>query len=216
MEVSRGVNTFVCHPIWDKTQTKGGILTGANIYKNLPPQYYPTSAIVIDAPKKYDIQKGDKIHFVWSAWDYYDCEFKNLIDKEKNIAVFQDYEIFAYEREGIITCIKDCLLLERVEEKEEEKVTESGIVLGGFMVSGMNVETAEIVEKTTIKKLHGKIVSLPEKMAFEKMLNPFTREAENIKVGKNCVIEDGSEVKVTINDKVYYRTTMYELMYIYD
>ena len=96
------IGYFIVHPIWDKGITQSGILTGEQYYdesENPPGWFNPTSGIVISAPPRSYIKKGDKLFFTWNAFDYKNCISKR---QDQNIWAIEKFGVYAFERDGIV------------------------------------------------------------------------------------------------------------------
>src|ERR1700741_2723877 len=125
---------YIIHHIWDKDRTESGLYTGETYYEeweNPPGWLYPTSGIVIKAPKKSPVQPGDKLFFTWNGFDYNNC----ISPKHQDNIYAVTNGVFAYERAGVIKGIT-YLLLEKIITPQEATVAESGLILSGYIISG--------------------------------------------------------------------------------
>lgn len=208
------IGYFIVHPIWDKGITQSGILTGEQYYdesENPPGWFNPTSGIVISAPPRSNVKKGDKLFFTWNAFD-----FKNCIShrNDQNIYAIGKHGIYAYERDGRIHGT-EYILSERLFQEDEEQVTESGIILSGLRAVG-SFFNPDIVKKQEIMKQYGKIKYLPDDMPFEYLLNPYSGVNEKLEPGKVVLVDDTSDLPVLINGETLYRTRFWEVIHVCD
>lgn len=224
IESIKAVSGYVISPTWDKAITKSGVIIdiGYTLDDSMPARYFPTEGMVVSAKPNQEAQKGDTIYFTWNAISFVNGCISH--PKKDNLFVLR-HSYFAYKHDGVLYTTKDTsmsqdieeinyVLLEPIEVKVEEKITDSGIILSGFAVSG-EVGNEELVEKKVNKKLHGKIAVLPKELPFDSVWNPKTEREDKIEVGLNLVCENTSDLQVIIDGKTYYRTRFSEIIYSY-
>lgn len=231
MEISniKAVSGYVIRPVWDKDISKNGVWIdiGYGLNDQIPGRYWPTEGEVIASKPHWEAQKGDTIYFTWNALSFNTGCISH--PKKDNLFVLK-HSHFAYLNNGILYTSSEnekanslansigeysYVLLEAIEEKEEEKITDSGIVLSGFAVTG-SILAPEVIERKTKKKLHGKIAVLPKQLPFDSVWNPHTEKEKQIEIGMKVVCENTSDVPVIINEKQYYRTRFSEIIYCYE
>lgn len=182
----KAINGFIVRPLWNRFKTKSGILTHAGDYSDdqMPPCYMPIEAEIIAAPEKSKAKKGDTLYFTWNALSFQKCISNR---KDQNL-FYLDNSYFAYRNSEGLFCFDGWALLDLIEEQEEVVTTESGIVLSGLKVQGN-----EVVQKTSLRILEGKVAVLPEQLDID------------VKVGDTVKVEQHTDVEVEVGEKRYYR-----------
>jgi len=210
IESLKAVNGYIIRPLWDKSVSKGGIELniGYSMNDQMPARYWATEGEVISAKPNAPAQKGDTLYYTWNALSFVNGCIS--MPKDENLFVIK-HSFYAYKQNGQLYSITDndygnkefgYLLLEPIEEKVEEKMTESGIILSGFTVQG-HVGKAEVVEHKTKKKLHGRIAILPKVVPDG---------YEELNIGEGIVCEPTSDIVVEIEGKQYYRVRFSEIV----
>lgn len=205
------VSHCLIHPLWDKFE-KNSIISDIGYKEDdqMPGRYWPTQGIVIDSPEKFEAKKGDTIYFTWNALSFRDC----ISDRKHDNIFALKHSYIAYKHDDKLYSMDDFLLLEPIQETEEAKITDSGIVLSGFAVKGTEINP-EVVEVKTTKKLHGKIAVLPKELPCDEIYDPIADQQLPLKAGINVCIDKTSDVPVEIEGKFYYRTRFSEILYGY-
>jgi len=182
----KAINGFIIRPLWNRFETKSGLLTHAGDYSDeqMPPCYMPIEAEIIAAPPKSKAQKGDTLYFTWNALSFQKCISGR---KEQNL-FYLDNSYFAYRNSEGLFCFEGWALLDLIIEQDEVVTTESGIILSGLKVQGQDV-----VQKTTQRNLEGKVAVLPEQLDID------------VKVGDTVKVEQHTDVEVEVGENKYYR-----------